>query len=147
MPIERNRMSKYYALKVEEEIIFIMPWSRKEEPTLSDFQFAIARVWGKLGTDFKNKAISDYNVSGIERVSVIRSSIYPDTSKEEDMSESVEFITADPSTELCRIDSDGAVFVNGEPATDAEFMVALREFQREQKDDLDHSAVRLNTLP
>ena len=72
---------------------------------------------------------------GIERVSVIRSSIYPDTSKEEDMSESVEFITADPSTELCRIDSDGAVFVNGEPATDAEFMVALREFQREQKDD------------
>ena len=47
-------------------------------------------------------------------------------------SESVNFITADPSTELCRIDSDGAVFVNGEPATDAEFMVALREFQREQ---------------
>tara|TARA_Y100000310_G_scaffold302376_1_gene339650 strand:+ start:10090 stop:10353 length:264 start_codon:yes stop_codon:yes gene_type:complete len=80
-------MNKYYALKVEEEIIFIMPWSRKEEPTLSDFQFAIAldqqfRVWGKLGTDFKNKAISDYNVSGIERVSVSRSSIYPDTSKE-----------------------------------------------------------------
>jgi hypothetical protein len=47
-------------------------------------------------------------------------------------SESVNFITADPSTELCRIDSDGAVFVNGEPATDAEFMVALRKFQREQ---------------
>ena len=82
MPIERNRMNKYYALKVEEEIIFIMPWSKKEQPILSDFQFAIARVWGKLGTDFKNKAISDYNVSGIERVSVIRSSIYPHTSKE-----------------------------------------------------------------
>ena len=83
MPIERNRMSKYYALKVEEEIIFIMPWSRKEEPTLSDFQFAIARVWGKLGTDFKNKAISDYNISGIERVSVTRASLYPDSSKDD----------------------------------------------------------------
>ena len=82
MPIERNRMNKYYALKVEEEIIFIMPWSKKEQPILFDFQFAIARVWGKLGTDFKNKAISDYNVSGIERVSVSRSSICPDTSKE-----------------------------------------------------------------
>ena len=83
MPIERSNMiNKYYALKVEAEIIFIMPWSKKEEPSLSDFQFSIARVWGKLGTDFKNKAISDYNVSGIERVSVICSSIYPDTSKD-----------------------------------------------------------------
>ena len=76
MPIERNRMNKYYALKVEEEIIFIMPWSRKEEPTLSDFQFAIARVWGKLGTDFKNKALSDYNISGIEKVSVSYAASY-----------------------------------------------------------------------
>ena len=90
MPIERNRMNKYYALKVEEEIIFIMPWSKKEEPSLSDFQFSIARVWGKLGTDFKNKAISDYNISGIERVSVSCSSIYPDTSKDQGINEAVE---------------------------------------------------------
>ena len=76
MPIERNRMNKYYALKVEEEIIFIIPWDRKEVPTLSDFQFSIARVWGKLGTDFQNKAISDYNISGIERVSVTYASAY-----------------------------------------------------------------------
>ena len=76
MPLERNRMNKYYALKVEKEIVFIMPWSKKEQPTLSDFQFSIARVWGKLGTDFKNKALSDYNVSGIERVSVTYAAAY-----------------------------------------------------------------------
>ena len=82
MPIERNRMSKYYALKVEEEIVFVIPWDKQQDPTLSDFQFAIAKVWGKLGSDFQNKAISDYNISGIERVSVSCSSIYPDTSNE-----------------------------------------------------------------
>ena len=85
-----SKISKYYALKVEEEIIFIMPWSRKEEPTLSDFQFAIARVWGKLGTDFQNRTISDYNISGIERVGVSCSSIYPDTSKDQGINEAVE---------------------------------------------------------
>ena len=76
MPIERNRMNKYYALKVEEEIIFIIPWDKKNEPILSDFQFAIAKVWGKLGSDFQNKAISDYNISGIERVSVTYTAAY-----------------------------------------------------------------------
>ena len=75
-------MSKYYALKVEEEIVFIIPWDKQQDPTLSDFQFAIAKVWGKLGSDFQNKAISDYNISGIERVGVSCSSIYPDTSNE-----------------------------------------------------------------
>ena len=75
-------MSKYYALKVEEEIVFVIPWDKQQDPTLSDFQFAIAKVWGKLGSDFQNKAISDYNISGIERVSVSCSSIYPDTSNE-----------------------------------------------------------------
>ncbi len=75
-------MSKYYALKVEEEIVFIIPWDKQQDPTLSDFQFAIAKVWGKLGSDFQYKAISDYNISGIERVSVNSSSIYPDTSKD-----------------------------------------------------------------
>ena len=76
MPIERNRMNKYYALKVEEKIIFIIPWDKEEQPTLSDFQFAIAKVWGKLGSDFQNKAISDYNISGIERVSVTHAAAY-----------------------------------------------------------------------
>ena len=90
MPIERNRMNKYYALKVEEEIIFIIPWDKQQEPTLSDFQFAIAKVWGKLGSDFQNKAIADYNISGIERVSVSCSSIYPDTSKDQGINEAVE---------------------------------------------------------
>ena len=33
-------MSKYYALKVEGKIVFIIPWDKKDEPTLSDFQFA-----------------------------------------------------------------------------------------------------------
>ena len=75
-------MNKYYALKVEEEIVFVIPWDKKNEPILSDFQFAIATVWGKLGSDFQNKAISDYNISGIERVGVSCSSIYPDTSNE-----------------------------------------------------------------
>ena len=75
-------MNKYYALKVEGKIIFIIPWDKEEQPILSDFQFAIATVWGKLGSDFQNKAISDYNISGIERVSVSCSSIYPDTSNE-----------------------------------------------------------------
>ena len=45
-------MSKYYALKVEEEIVFIIPWDKQQDPFLSDFQFAIAKVWGKLGSDF-----------------------------------------------------------------------------------------------
>jgi len=75
-------MSKYYALKVEEEIVLIIPWDKNIEPTLSSFQFAIAKVWGKLGSDFQNKAVSDYNISGIERVSVNSSSIYLDTSNE-----------------------------------------------------------------
>ena len=75
-------MNKYYALKVEEKIIFIIPWDKQQDPILSDFQFAIAKVWGKLGSDFQNKAISDYNISGIERVGVSCSSIYPDTSNE-----------------------------------------------------------------
>ena len=76
-------MNKYYALKVEEKIVFIIPWDKNIEPTLSSFQFAIAKVWGKLGSDFQNKAVSDYNISGIERVSVTRASIYPDTSKDD----------------------------------------------------------------
>ena len=90
MPIERNRMNKYYALKVEEENIFIIPWDKQQDPTLSDFQFAIAKVWGKLGSDFQNKAISDYNISGIERVGVSCSSIYPDTSKDQGINKAVE---------------------------------------------------------
>ena len=76
-------MSKYYALKVEEEIVFIIPWDKQPDPFLSDFQFAIAKVWGKLGSDFQNKAVSDYNISGIERVSVTCASLYPDTSKDD----------------------------------------------------------------
>ena len=76
-------MSKYYALKVEGKIVFIIPWDKQQDPFLSDFQFAIAKVWGKLGSDFQNKAVSDYNISGIERVSVTRASIYPDTSKDD----------------------------------------------------------------
>ena len=69
-------MNKYYALKVEEKIIFIIPWDKQQDPILSDFQFAIAKVWGKLGSDFQNKAISDYNISGIERVSVTYAAAY-----------------------------------------------------------------------
>jgi len=69
-------MNKYYALKVEDKIVFIIPWDKQQDPILSDFQFAIARVWGKLGTDFKNKALSDYNISGIERVSVTYTAAY-----------------------------------------------------------------------
>ena len=69
-------MIKYYALKVEEEIVFIIPWDKQQDPFLSDFQFAIAKVWGKLGSDFQNKAISDYNISGIERVSVTYTAAY-----------------------------------------------------------------------
>ena len=76
-------MSKYYALKVEGKIVFIIPWDKQQDPFLSDFQFAIAKVWGKLGSDFQNKAVSDYNISGIERVSVTRASLYPDTSKDD----------------------------------------------------------------
>ena len=75
-------MNKYYALKVEEEIVFVIPWDKQQDPTLSDFQFAIAKVWGKLGSDFQNKAVSDYNISGIERVGVTCASLYPDTSNE-----------------------------------------------------------------
>ena len=75
-------MNKYYALKVEEEIVFVIPWDKQQDPTLSDFQFAIAKVWGKLGSDFQNKAVSDYNISGIERVGVTSASLYPDTSKD-----------------------------------------------------------------
>ena len=69
-------MNKYYALKVEGKIVFIIPWDKQEDPSLSDFQFAIAKVWGKLGSDFQNKAISDYNISGIERVSVTYAAAY-----------------------------------------------------------------------
>ncbi len=75
-------MSKYYALKVEGKIVFIIPWDKNIEPTLSSFQFAIAKVWGKLGSDFQNRAVSDYNISGIERVSVTCAYIYTDTSKD-----------------------------------------------------------------
>ena len=76
-------MNKDYALKVEGKIIFIIPWDKQQDPFLSDFQFAISSVWGKLGTDFQNRTISDYNISGIERVSVTCASIYPDTSKDD----------------------------------------------------------------
>ena len=72
-------MNKYYALKVEEEIVFVIPWDKKDVPTLPDFQFAIAKVWGKLGSDFQNRAISDYNISGIERVSVTYAAAYTPT--------------------------------------------------------------------
>ena len=72
-------MSKYYALKVEGKIVFIIPWDKNIEPTLSSFQFAIAKVWGKLGSDFQNKAVSDYNISGIERVSVTYAAAYTPT--------------------------------------------------------------------
>ncbi len=65
-----SKISKYYALKVEDKIVFIIPWDKQQDPILSDFQFAISSVWGKLGTDFQNRTISDYNISGIERVSV-----------------------------------------------------------------------------
>jgi len=41
-------MSKYYALKVEEEIVFIIPWDKNIEPTLSSFQFAIYFQWSCL---------------------------------------------------------------------------------------------------
>ena len=77
-----SKISTYYALKVEDKIVFIIPWDKQQDPILSDFQFAISSVWGKLGTDFQNRTISDYNISGIERVSVNSSSIYPDTSNE-----------------------------------------------------------------
>ena len=63
-------MSKYYALKVEGKIVFIIPWDKQQEPLLSDFEFAISSVWGKLGTDFQNKALAGYNISGIEKVNV-----------------------------------------------------------------------------
>ena len=76
-------MSKYYALKVEDKIVFIIPWDKQQDPLLSDFEFAISSVWGKLGTDFQNRTISDYNISGIERVSVTRASLYPGTSKDD----------------------------------------------------------------
>jgi len=65
-----SKISKYYALKVEDKIVFIIPWDKQQDPILSDFQFAISSVWGKLGTDFQNRTISDYNISGIERVNV-----------------------------------------------------------------------------
>ena len=65
-----SKISKYYALKVEDKIVFIIPWDKQQDPILSDFQFAIATVWGKLGTDFQNKALSGYNISGIEKVNV-----------------------------------------------------------------------------
>ena len=48
-----SKISKYYALKVEEKIVFIIPWDKQQDPILSDFQ---------------NRAVSDYNISGIERV-------------------------------------------------------------------------------
>ena len=50
-----SKISKYYALKVEEKIVFIIPWDKQQDPILSDFQ---------------NRAVSDYNISGIERVNV-----------------------------------------------------------------------------
>ena len=65
-----SKISKYYALKVEDKIVFIIPWDKQQDPILSDFQFAISSVWGKLGTDFQNRTISDYNISGIERVNI-----------------------------------------------------------------------------
>ena len=43
-------MSKYYALKVEGKIVFIIPWDKQQDPFLSDFQFAIAKgrkLWDK----------------------------------------------------------------------------------------------------
>jgi len=52
-----SKISKYYALKVEEKIVFIIPWDKQQDPILSDFQ---------------NRAVSDYNISGIERVNVNR---------------------------------------------------------------------------
>ena len=48
-----SKISKYYALKVEDKIVFIVPWDKQQDPILSDFQ---------------NRAVSDYNISGIERV-------------------------------------------------------------------------------
>jgi len=65
-----SKISTYYALKVEDKIVFIIPWDKQQDPILSDFQFAISSVWGKLGTDFQNRTISDYNISGIERVNI-----------------------------------------------------------------------------
>ena len=52
-----SKISKYYALKVEEKIVFIITWDKQQDPILSDFQ---------------NRAVSDYNISGIERVNVNR---------------------------------------------------------------------------
>ena len=56
-----SKISKYYALKVEEKIVFIIPWDKQQDPILSDFQ---------------NRAVSDYNISGIERVNVTYDTAY-----------------------------------------------------------------------
>ena len=70
-----SKISKYYALKVEGKIVFIIPWDKQQDPLLSDFEFAISSVWGKLGTDFQNKALAGYNISGIEKVNVNRENL------------------------------------------------------------------------
>jgi hypothetical protein len=41
----------YYGLKFEGKIAFIIPWNKEEDPTLHDFENAIASVWGRLGSD------------------------------------------------------------------------------------------------
>ena len=56
-----SKISKYYALKVEDKIVFIIPWDKQQDPILSDFQ---------------NRAVSDYNISGIERVNVTYDTAY-----------------------------------------------------------------------
>ena len=61
-------MSKYYALKVEEEIVFIIPWDKQQDPFLSDFQFAIAKVWGKFGSDFHKGMLHVQDVPGFEYI-------------------------------------------------------------------------------
>ena len=56
-----SKISKYYALKVKDKIVFIIPWDKQQDPILSDFQ---------------NRAVSDYNISGIERVNVTYDTAY-----------------------------------------------------------------------